>query len=79
MSEISCECCGMTIAQYKAQYPLKVQIAKINPYHLPVGKEFDARLKEGNGSPFPVIVAGNWPNFFHGRTYQLKKEEVNYI
>ncbi len=56
------------------KYPLSVRIVAVNPYNLPIGKEFPwARRKEGDGSPFPFEVfsyAGSY------RIYQLKESEV---
>jgi len=76
--EIKCICCGMTFKLYREMYPFQATIVASNAYRLPVGKQFPfARLKEGDASPYPVIIVGNWPSFFHGRVYQMKRSEVS--
>ena len=59
------------------QYPYRATIIKDNPYHLPVGKKFPwAKRKEGDASPFMVLVRSTWPSTFGGRDYQLHEDEV---
>jgi hypothetical protein len=62
--------------RFRELFPLVVKIAAVNPYRLPVGKIFRAQRKNGDGSPFPIVVRGNWPDFFHGREYQMRESEV---
>lgn len=50
-------------------YPLWVTITKGNPYSLPVGKKFRARIKEGGASPFPIEICGD-------HVYQMREDEV---
>ena len=51
------------------QYPLWVKIVTSNPYSLPLGKEFRARRKKGDASPFPVEIIGD-------RVYQMREDEI---
>ena len=74
---VKCACCGITTEEFRRQYPFVARIVAENAYGLPTGKQFPfARRKEGSASPFPVLVRGNWPAYFHGREYQMRDEEV---
>lgn len=77
---ISCICCGKTSEDLRKEYPLRVRIVQDNDYNLPVGKVLAfARRKEGDASPFPIEIRGNWPNFFHGALYQMREDEVEIV
>ena len=73
----ACACCGTTWQDLRAQYPFRAVIKTENPWGLPRGKDFPfARRKEGDGSPFPVVIRGMWPETFHGQEYQMREDEV---
>jgi len=74
---IQCAHCGMTNNDLRAEYPQQAKITKDNAYGLPVGKVFLwARLEEGGASPCPVVIRGSWPDYFHGREYRMRADEV---
>jgi len=56
----------------KIFYPLEVKIIKPNPYGLPIGKQFRAKRKEGDASPFPIEIQGDY-------IYQMREDEVEII
>lgn len=67
-------------ATFRPLYPLRIRIARGNPYGLPVGKEFPfARRKEEVGSPFPIEVISMWPSINALPPYQLREEEVEIL
>jgi len=67
----------MTDLVLRGMYPFRVRILKENPYDLPVGKVFPfARRRDGEASPFPIVVRGNCPEFFNDREYQMREDEV---
>lgn len=73
----SCAHCGITIEMLRRRYPWSARVRKENPYSLPIGKTFPfARRKEGDASPYPIILQGTWPAYFHGRIYQMFEDEV---
>lgn len=77
---MKCAHCHMSLEDLRNQFPFSVKIVKENDYNLPVGRIFPfARFKDGNASPFPVIIRGNWPSYFHGREYQMKVDEVEIL
>ena len=77
---VKCACCGITTNEFRQRYPFIARIVVENAYGLPVGKQFPfAKIKEGDASPFPVLVRGNWPAYFHGREYQMRKNEVELV
>ena len=77
---IQCAHCGMTNNDLRAEYPQQAKITSDNAYGLPVGKVFLwARLQEGDTSPYPIVIRGSWPDYFHGREYQMRADEATLI
>ena len=53
----------------KDLFPLKITIMTNNVYHIPIGKTFYGRRKDGDGSIYPIEATGE-------RIYQFRECEV---
>lgn len=54
----------------KKFYPCLFKVVKENPYRIPIGSVLRGRYKEGDASPFPVLL------YLEKQVIQMRRSEV---